>query len=61
MKKFKIAVQDSGDLLVALAPAIEHDVIRWVLGEAGKIRVIEPATLRKKIVEAGQRIAKANV
>jgi predicted DNA-binding transcriptional regulator YafY len=61
MKRFKITVQDSGDLLVELAPAIEHDVIRWVLGEAGKIRIVEPATLRKKIAEAGQRIVKANV
>ena len=60
MKRFKMTVQDSGDLLVELAPAIEHDVIRWVLGEAGKIRVVEPETLRQKIAQAGERIVAAN-
>ena len=61
MKKFKIQVREDGKLLVELAPAIEHDVIRWVLGEAGKIRVLEPKSFRNKVAEAGQKIAEANL
>ena len=60
MKKFKIKVQEDGKLLVELAPAIEHDVIRWVLGEAGKIRVLEPESLRAKVAESGQKILEIN-
>lgn len=61
MKKFKIKVQEDGKLLVELAPAVEHDVIRWVLGEAGKIRVLEPDSLRKKVAESGKKIVEANL
>lgn len=60
MKKFKIQTQENGDLLIELAPAIEHDIIRWVLGEAGKIRVLEPEDLREKILDAGKKIIEAN-
>ncbi len=60
MKKFKIEVKDDGSLFIELAPAIEHDVIRWVLGEAGKIRILEPEELREKILDAGKKIIEAN-
>ena len=29
---------------------------RWILAEAGRIRVLEPASLREKIREAGKNI-----
>lgn len=51
-KKFKIERQNDGSLIVTLRPAIEHDVIRWVLGEAGKIKVLYPDYLRKKVAQA---------
>ncbi len=60
VKKFKLEPQANGDLVVTLGPAIEHDLIRWILGEGGKISVIEPMELRKKVAEAGRRIAKNN-
>ena len=60
IKKFEIAEHESGNLLIKLAPAIEHEVIRWVLGESGKIKVLEPASLREKVITAAKKVAEAN-
>ena len=59
-KKFKIERQDDGSLIVTLKPAFEHDVIRWVLGESGKIEVLNPPELRAKVAAAGKRIWERN-
>lgn len=59
-KKFKIERQDDGSLIITLRPAFEHDVIRWVLGEGGKIEVLEPSGLRAKVAAAGKRIWERN-
>lgn len=59
-KKFKIERQDDGSLVVTLRPAVEHDVIRWVLGEGGKIEVLDPPELRAKVAAAGKRIWERN-
>jgi len=61
-KKFhsKIERQADDSLIVALNPSIEHEVIRWILAEAGRIRVLEPASLREKIREAGRAIFEQN-
>ena len=61
-KKFhsRIERQSDDSLVVTLNPAIEHEVIRWILAEAGRIQVLEPASLRKKIREAGLLIAENN-
>ena len=59
-KKFKIERQEDGSLIVTLKPAFEHDVIRWVLGESGKIEVLAPPELRAKVAAAGQRIWQRN-
>lgn len=55
-KKFKIERRDDGSLIVTLRPAIEHDVIRWVLGESGRIEVLDPPELREKVAAAAERI-----
>ena len=34
--------------------------IRWVLGESGKIEVLEPPELRAKVAAAGKRIWERN-
>jgi predicted DNA-binding transcriptional regulator YafY len=60
VKKFKIERQDDGSLIITLKPAFEHDVIRWVLGEGGHIKVLQPAELRKKVVVAAQKILDSN-
>ena len=60
VKKFKIDRQDDGSLIITLKPAFEHDVIRWVLGEAGKIEVLYPEELRKKVANIGKKIWEKN-
>ena len=58
VKKFKIERQEDGSLIITLRPAFEHEVIRWVLGEAGHIEVLYPPELRQKVAEAGKKIMK---
>lgn len=60
VKKFKIKRQDDGSLIVTLRPAFEHEVIRWILGEAGHIEVLYPPELRRKVAEAGRKISERN-
>ena len=60
MKKFKIERQKDGSLIITLRPAVEHEVIRWVLGEGGHIEVLYPPELRQKVAEAGKRIVAKN-
>ena len=60
MKKFKIERQGDGSLIVTLKPAFQHDVIRWVLGESGKIEVLDPPELREKVAAAGKKIWERN-
>ncbi len=61
-KKFKSKIerQDDDSLIVTLNPTVEHEVVRWVLAEAGRIQVLEPRALRKKICEAGKNICTRN-
>ena len=60
VKKFKVTQQVDGRLIIALQPATEFDAIRWILAEAGRIRVLEPEWLREKSVAAGKKIIEAN-
>ncbi len=60
MKKFKVEPQKDGSLLVTLRPAFEHEVLRWVLSEGGRIEVVYPPELRRKVAEAGLAVASAN-
>lgn len=60
IKKFKLERRKDGFLVITLRPAFEHDVIRWILGEGGKISVLDPPGLREKIAAAGKRIAEKN-
>ncbi len=58
--KSKIEPQDDGSLILSLNPSVEHDVVRWILAEAGRIQVLEPKALREKIAEAGREITRKN-
>lgn len=60
VKKFKIERQEDGSLIITLKPAFEHEVIRWVLGEAGRIEVLYPLALRQKVAAAGRKICERN-
>ena len=59
-KKFKVTSQADGSLIIVLQPATEFDSMRWILAEAGRIKVLEPEWLREKVVAAGQKIIEAN-
>lgn len=59
-KKFKVTPQTDGSLIIVLQPATEFDAMRWILAEAGRIKVLEPAWLREKVVAAGKKIIEAN-
>jgi predicted DNA-binding transcriptional regulator YafY len=59
-KKFRIEPQTDGSLIITLKPAFEHEVIRWILGEGGKIEVLEPAFLREKVAAAGKLLWERN-
>ena len=61
-KKFqsKLEPQADGSLVVTLNPTVEHEVMRWVLGEGGRIQVLEPQELREKVAEAGREITRRN-
>ena len=61
-KKFKSKIerQDDDSLIVTLNPTVEHEVIRWILAEAGRIQVLEPRSLREKIRDAGKNIYMQN-
>lgn len=56
----KLEPQPDGSLIVSLNPTVEHDVLRWVLGEGGRIQVLEPQELREKVAEAGREITRRN-
>ena len=58
--KSKIEVQEDGSLILSLNPTVEHDVIRWVLAEAGRIQVLAPESLRKKVAEGGKAVWEKN-
>ena len=60
VKQFKVEPQTDGSLIITLKPAFEHEVIRWVLGESGKVEVLEPAELRSKVAAAGKLIWERN-
>ena len=60
VKQFKVEPQTDGSLIITLRPAFEHEVIRWVLGESGKIEVLEPASIREKVAAAAKLIWERN-
>ena len=61
VKKFKIEPQEDGSYIVELAPAVEHEVVKWILGEGGKVQVVKPEYLRTKVLDAAENIILKNV
>lgn len=53
--------QPDGSVIIEQQPPIEHEVIRWVLEEAGQIEVLAPLVLREKIAAAGAEMARINL
>ena len=61
VKRFKVEPQADGSLIITLRPAVEHEVVRWILGEGGKIEVLNPPELRAKVAAAGRLIWERNM
>ena len=59
-KKLTIEPQCDGSLIVTLPPSPEQEAIRWILGEGGKVEVLEPLDLRQKIHDLAVKIANVN-
>lgn len=57
---FALERRSDGSVLVALPPAVEHEAMRWILGEEGRIEVLHPPELREKVAEAARRILERN-
>jgi predicted DNA-binding transcriptional regulator YafY len=55
-----IVTHDDGSVTVHIPEAPEHEIIKWVLSEAGNAKVIKPAKLAKKIVKAAEKVAEIN-
>ena len=47
-------------LLVTLRVRMESEIIQWLLGWGGSVRVLEPDSLRRRLAEEGQRIIENN-
>ena len=59
-KKLTIEPQCDGSLIVTLPPSPEQEAIRWILGEGGKVEVLEPHDLRQKIHNLAVKISDVN-
>ena len=59
-KNLKIEPQPDGSVIVTLSQATEYDTLRWVLAEAGKIRILEPDSLREHLLESARKIIERN-
>lgn len=59
-RKYKMETQDDGSVILTMKPEAEISVLRWVLSEGGKIEVLYPDELRRKVAQAGGRLFKTN-
>jgi predicted DNA-binding transcriptional regulator YafY len=57
---FTVSMEDTSEgLLVTLQMRQERDVFQWLLGWGRAVRVLEPASLQRRIAEEAQAIAQA--
>ena len=61
VRKHKMEYQKDGFVVLTMKPEDENAVLRWVLSEGGKIEVIYPPELRKKVAEAGKKLLEKNL
>lgn len=55
--KFDIQVQNDGSATMVIPPAPKHEIIRYILGEAGLLTVLEPQSLREEIADISRKLA----
>jgi predicted DNA-binding transcriptional regulator YafY len=56
----RIKENSDGTVSLYIEEAPEHEIIKWILSEAGNAKVIKPAKLAKKIVKAAEKVAEVN-
>ena len=61
VRKYKMEYQKDGFVVLTMKPEDENAVLRWILSEGGKIEVIYPPELRKKVAEAGKKLLEKNL
>ena len=61
VRKYKMEYQEDGFVVLTMKPEDENAVLRWVLSEGGKIEVIYPPELRKKVAESGKKLLEKNL
>jgi predicted DNA-binding transcriptional regulator YafY len=58
---FVVEMQDTPEgLLVVLRVRMESEIVQWLLGWGGNVRVLEPDSLRLRLAEEGRRIVENN-
>jgi predicted DNA-binding transcriptional regulator YafY len=55
-KQQRINDTDTGHFLLEIPAVPEHEILKWVMYQSGKARLLEPASLVDKIIEIGQFI-----
>ena len=58
-QRYKLNADDSVNLYIESAPW--YTITRWILSEAGNIKVIKPESLRKDIISMAENILKINI
>lgn len=54
---YTLNIRKDGSAVMLMPPMPKHEIIRYVLGEAGLLTVLEPLSLREEIAEIGAKIA----
>ena len=58
---FVVEMEDTSEgLLVVLRVRMESEIVQWLLGWGGNVRVLEPDSLRLRLAEEGRRILENN-
>ncbi len=55
-KNLTLEEQEDGSLIVTIPSVIEHELLHWVLGEAGKVKVLYPQILVDKVIDAASHL-----
>lgn len=56
----QIQENKDGSVTVHVPAAPEHEIVKWILSEAGNAKVIKPKSLAKKIVAAAEKVILEN-
>ncbi len=53
-KNLTLEEQEDGSLIVTIPSVIEYELLHWVLGEAGEVKVLSPQILVDKVIDAAK-------